>query len=50
MYLQAIRFYFQGRMSVRESEEKRRKKENHIILQLSLIVGSFLLGYFPTTG
>ena len=29
---------------------KRRKKENQIILQLFMIVGSFIIGYLPYTG
>ena len=32
---------------VRESEIIRRKRENQIVVQLALIVGSFLFGYFP---
>ena len=33
-----------------QSEYFRRRKENQIIVQVSLIVGSFLLGYLPRTG
>ena len=34
----------------RETEIERRKKERHIIVQLTLIVGSFILGYIPPSG
>jgi len=33
-----------------EREIMRRKKENHIILQLVLIVGTYVFGYFPSAG
>jgi len=33
-----------------QSEAHRRRKENQIIAQVALIVGSFLLGYIPKTG
>ena len=33
-----------------EHDLKRRKKENQIILQLFMIVGSFIIGYLPYTG
>ena len=32
------------------NETFREKKENQIVVQVSLIVGSFLLGYIPRTG
>ena len=31
-------------------EKNRRAKENHAILQLLLIVGSFAIGYIPNAG
>ena len=33
-----------------EVKRSKRKKENQIVLQLSLIVGSFVLGYFSVSG
>jgi len=32
-----------------QGEKNRQRKENHAILQLSLVVGSFAIGYLPTT-
>ena len=32
-----------------EAERNRRAKENHAIVQLSFIVGSFAIGYVPNT-
>jgi len=39
-----------ARRGQNESELIRQKKENQAILQLSLIVGSFMLGYLPFCG
>ena len=33
-----------------QTEINRQKKENRAILQLGLIVGSYMLGYFPNCG
>ena len=35
---------------MKEAEIIRRKKENHIVVQLTLIVTSFFIGYMPMTG
>ena len=35
---------------MKQTEIHRRKKENRAIFQLGLIVGSFMLGYFPNCG
>ena len=43
-------FVFVVSDSIGQSEEIRRKKENQIIFQLVLIVGTFVFGYFPTSG
>ena len=37
-------------VDIREGEFKRRRKENQILLQLALIVGSYLLGYITYSG
>ena len=33
-----------------EAEKNRQAKENHAILQLALVVGSFAIGYVPHAG
>ena len=44
-----ISFCILGRNNRRSATKNQRKKENQILLQLGLIVGSFLMGYVPIT-
>ena len=39
--------YFLANQSDKEGEKRRTRKENQLLLQLYLIVGSFLFGYGP---